>query len=149
MTESLLARGDKVAATVRHRGAIDELIAKYGDRERVMVVDLTDTAWKRGEVDCFNAADSRVLAAPSASKWLPNCPDFFRGRPSDLSQLRRVFPDARGTSKATPAIHAVRMERKITRCQSEAVYHPSAQVLRRSALLGTYHCDFLDALARC
>jgi DNA-binding transcriptional LysR family regulator len=38
-------------------------------------------------------------------------------------------------------------ERTIARCQSEAAYRPSAQVLRRSALLGTYHCDFLGARA--
>jgi DNA-binding transcriptional LysR family regulator len=38
-------------------------------------------------------------------------------------------------------------ERTIARCQSKAVYHPSAQVFRRSALLGTHHCDFLDARA--
>ena len=60
MTESLLARGDRVAATVRRPGALDELIARYGDRLRVMVVDLTDTALMRGEVDAAFAALGRI-----------------------------------------------------------------------------------------
>jgi NAD(P)-dependent dehydrogenase (short-subunit alcohol dehydrogenase family) len=60
MTENLLARGDRVAATVRRPGALDELIAKYGDRLRVIVVDLTDTARMRGEVDAAFAALGRI-----------------------------------------------------------------------------------------
>ena len=60
MTESLLARGDRVAATVRRPGALDELIAKHGDRIRLMVVDLTDTARLRGEVDAAFAALGRI-----------------------------------------------------------------------------------------
>jgi NAD(P)-dependent dehydrogenase (short-subunit alcohol dehydrogenase family) len=60
MTESLLARGDTVAATVRRPDALDELSAKYGDRLRVMSVDLTDTARMRGEVDAAFAALGRI-----------------------------------------------------------------------------------------
>ena len=43
MTESLLASGDRVAATVRRASALNDLGARYGDRLRIVVVDLTDT----------------------------------------------------------------------------------------------------------
>jgi NAD(P)-dependent dehydrogenase (short-subunit alcohol dehydrogenase family) len=69
MTESLLARGDRVAATVRRPGALDELIAKHGDRLRVLVVDLTDTARMRGEVDAAFAALGRIEVVVSNAAY--------------------------------------------------------------------------------
>lgn len=44
MTEQLLARGDRVVATVRDAGALADLADAHGDRLRVEVLDLTDTA---------------------------------------------------------------------------------------------------------
>lgn len=44
MTERLLARGDSVIATLRKPGALDELQTKYGERLRVVLLDVTDSA---------------------------------------------------------------------------------------------------------
>ena len=60
MTERLLARGDKVAATVRRADALGDLGAHHGDRLRVIVVDLTDTDGLRREVDATFAALGRI-----------------------------------------------------------------------------------------
>jgi NAD(P)-dependent dehydrogenase (short-subunit alcohol dehydrogenase family) len=60
MTENLLARGDRVAATVRRPDSLDKLSGKYGERLRVMVVDLTDTARMRSEVDAAFADLGRI-----------------------------------------------------------------------------------------
>ena len=51
MTEKLLARGDRVAATLRKAGALDDLKAKYGERLWVAELDVTDTAAVRQVVD--------------------------------------------------------------------------------------------------
>jgi len=59
MTASLLARGDRVAATVRRADALGELSARYGERLRV-VVDLTDTDKMRSEVNATFAAFGRI-----------------------------------------------------------------------------------------
>lgn len=44
LTEKLLQRGDRVAATLRQPAALDELRAHYGDRLWVAPLDVTDTA---------------------------------------------------------------------------------------------------------
>ena len=51
MTERLLARGDRVVATVRKTGALDDLEASAGDRLRVMALDVTETGAVRRVVD--------------------------------------------------------------------------------------------------
>lgn len=51
LTEKLLARGDRVAATLRMTNAHDELKAQYGDRLWVTSLDVTDTAAVRRVVD--------------------------------------------------------------------------------------------------
>ena len=43
LTERVLARGDRVAATVRNAQALADLSAEHGDALRVYVMDLTDT----------------------------------------------------------------------------------------------------------
>lgn len=42
MAEHLLARGDKVAATVRNAQVLEDLVAAHGDALRVYTMDLTD-----------------------------------------------------------------------------------------------------------
>jgi NAD(P)-dependent dehydrogenase (short-subunit alcohol dehydrogenase family) len=59
-SQALLARGDRVAATVRHADALDDLGARYRDRLRIVVVDLTDTDGMRREVDAAFAALGRI-----------------------------------------------------------------------------------------
>ncbi len=51
MTETLLARGDRVAATLRKTDALDDLKARYGDSLWVASLDVTDTSTVRQVVD--------------------------------------------------------------------------------------------------
>ena len=51
LTELLLARGERVAATLRRAGALDTLQAQYGDSLWVASLDVTDTARIRAVVD--------------------------------------------------------------------------------------------------
>jgi NAD(P)-dependent dehydrogenase (short-subunit alcohol dehydrogenase family) len=47
LTEQLLARGDRVAATLRRPGQLDDLADHYGDRLWVRALDVTDTSEMR------------------------------------------------------------------------------------------------------
>jgi NAD(P)-dependent dehydrogenase (short-subunit alcohol dehydrogenase family) len=60
LTEKLLQRGDRVAATVRQPSALDALKAQYGDRLWVAVLDLTDTSAVRQVVDAAFADLGRI-----------------------------------------------------------------------------------------
>jgi NAD(P)-dependent dehydrogenase (short-subunit alcohol dehydrogenase family) len=60
LTELVLARGDRVAATVRKVGALDDLRAKYGDDIWVAQLDVTDTEAVRRVVDRVFAKMGRV-----------------------------------------------------------------------------------------
>ena len=51
LTEQLLARGDRVAATARRPETLDELAARYGDRLWRAALDVTDTNALREVVD--------------------------------------------------------------------------------------------------
>lgn len=42
MVQQLLARGDRVAATLRRPGALDDLQSQYGEQLQVLVLDVTD-----------------------------------------------------------------------------------------------------------
>lgn len=44
LTERLLARGDRVVATLRRPGALDDLSAQHGDRLRTVTLDVANTA---------------------------------------------------------------------------------------------------------
>lgn len=50
MTEKLIARGDRVAGTVRRADTLNDLAARHGDRLRVVTLDVTDTAAMKQEV---------------------------------------------------------------------------------------------------
>ena len=60
MTERLLERGDRVAATVRRAGALDVPATRHGDRLRTITVDLTDTNGMRREIEAAFAALGRI-----------------------------------------------------------------------------------------
>ncbi|MDI5963768.1 SDR family oxidoreductase [Streptantibioticus silvisoli] len=51
LTERLLARGDRVAATLRRPEALDDLRAEHGDRLWTAVLDVTDAAQAHRVVD--------------------------------------------------------------------------------------------------
>ena len=60
LTEKLLARGDRVVATVRKTAALEDLKAQYGDRLWVAVLDVTDTQGVRRVVDQAFAKMGRI-----------------------------------------------------------------------------------------
>ena len=51
VTETLLARGDRVAATLRKSGALDDLKARHGDRLWLAALDVTDRGAVRHVID--------------------------------------------------------------------------------------------------
>ena len=60
MTEKLLARGDRVAGTVRDLDAMDDLQRRYCERLWLAKLDLADTQAIRGVVDRAYAALGRI-----------------------------------------------------------------------------------------
>lgn len=60
LTEQLLARGDRVFATVRKAAALDDLKALFGDRLFVAILDVTDAAAVRAVVNEAFAAEGVI-----------------------------------------------------------------------------------------
>jgi NAD(P)-dependent dehydrogenase (short-subunit alcohol dehydrogenase family) len=60
LAEKLLARGDRVAATVRKSAALEDLKVRYGDHLWVAVLDVTDTPGVRRVVDRAFAKMGRI-----------------------------------------------------------------------------------------
>jgi NAD(P)-dependent dehydrogenase (short-subunit alcohol dehydrogenase family) len=60
MPEQLLARGDRIAGTVRDLSVMDDLKARYGDRLWLAELDLSKIASIRGVVDRAWAALDRI-----------------------------------------------------------------------------------------
>ncbi len=60
LAEQLLARGDRVAATLRRPGQLDDLAGQYGDRLWVRALDVTDTGQLRRVVQQAFADLGRV-----------------------------------------------------------------------------------------
>src|SRR5580692_6001454 len=60
LTEKLLARGDRVAATVRKSSPLEDLKVRYGDNLLVAVLDVTDTRGVRRVVDQAFAKMGRI-----------------------------------------------------------------------------------------
>ncbi|MDQ7734178.1 SDR family oxidoreductase [Halomonas sp. SpR1] len=50
LTERLLERGDRVIATLRRQGSLDDLLALHGDRLQILTFDVTDTPSMRNAV---------------------------------------------------------------------------------------------------
>ncbi len=60
MTEQLLARGDRVAGTVRTPGSVDDLVARYGEALRVARADVTNADQLRAAADDAATAFGRI-----------------------------------------------------------------------------------------
>lgn len=60
MTEKLLARGDRVAGTLRKLSAVDDLKGRYGDQLWLAPLDLTETRAIRPTIDAAWAALGRI-----------------------------------------------------------------------------------------
>lgn len=65
LTERLLARGDRVVATLRRPGPLDDLRGRFSDRLRVETLDVTDAGAVRGVVDRAFALMGRIDAVVS------------------------------------------------------------------------------------
>lgn len=60
MCEKLLARGDRVVASVRNRTALDDLAATYGEHLQVMMLDLSRSATIKPTVEAAFAQAGRI-----------------------------------------------------------------------------------------
>lgn len=71
LTERLLARGDRVVATVRKPAALDDLKARHGDRLSIAILDVTDrTAVRRVVDEAFTAMGRINVVANNAGYGL-------------------------------------------------------------------------------
>ena len=60
LAERLLQRGDRVVATLRHEGALDELKQQYDDRLHVLTLDVTDIREVRTNISAAFEAMGRI-----------------------------------------------------------------------------------------
>lgn len=60
LTELLLERGDRVAATLRTPSRLDDLAARYGDQLWICALDVTDTKRMREVVDAAFSEMGRI-----------------------------------------------------------------------------------------
>ena len=65
MTEKLLDRGDRVFATIRREGVLDDLHARHPDALRVLSLDVTDAHAVRRTIDRAFALAGRIDAVVS------------------------------------------------------------------------------------
>ncbi len=70
LTEKLLARGDRVVATLRRPGSLDDLARLHGDRLRVLTFDITDTTAMRTAVATAFEADRIDVVVSNAGYGL-------------------------------------------------------------------------------
>lgn len=86
LTERLLARGDRVAATLRRPEALDSLRAEYGDRLWLGRLDVTDTTRVRHVVtDAFEALGTIDVVVNNAGYGV-----FASVEEASDEQIRRV-----------------------------------------------------------
>ena len=99
LTERLLARGDRVAATLRRPEALDDLRAEHGDRLWVARLDVTDTEQVRQVVDgAFGALGVIDVVVNNAGHGL-----FASVEEATDEQVRRVVD-----TNLLGSIHVVR-----------------------------------------
>lgn len=85
MVERLLARGDRVAATLRRAGPLDDLQAQYGDALQVLALDITEVAQIRIAVEqAFERLDRIDVAVSNAGYGL-----FGAGEEASDAQIDR------------------------------------------------------------
>ncbi|KIN15873.1 SDR family oxidoreductase [Vreelandella titanicae] len=60
LTERLLERGDRVIATLRRKGSLDDLLALHGERLQILTFDVTDTQTMRDAVSQAFAKLGRI-----------------------------------------------------------------------------------------
>ncbi|WP_318386730.1 SDR family oxidoreductase [Enterobacter sp.] len=60
MCETLLARGDRVVASVRREAALKDMCVKYGDRLQIVVLDISNTSKIKSTVEAAYAQAGRI-----------------------------------------------------------------------------------------
>ena len=107
MTEQLLARGDRVAATVRHPAVLDALKAAHGERLWVARLDLTDTPAigatvrrafaELGRIDVVvNSAGYAVFGAAEEASPAQVRHQIDTNLTGSIELIRAVLPHLRG-----------------------------------------------------
>lgn len=70
LTERLLERGDRVIATLRRKGSLDDLLALHGERLQILTFDVTDTQTMRDAVSQAFAKLGRIdVVVSNAGVW--------------------------------------------------------------------------------
>ncbi|OUJ70594.1 SDR family oxidoreductase [Hymenobacter crusticola] len=85
LTEKILARGERVAATLRKPDALDDLKAQYGEQLWVAALDVTDTAAVRRVVDQAFADLGRIDVVVNNAAYAL----FGAGEEADNEQIRQ------------------------------------------------------------
>jgi NAD(P)-dependent dehydrogenase (short-subunit alcohol dehydrogenase family) len=108
LTERLLARGDRVAATLRRPEALDDLRAKHGDRLWVGLLDVTDTEQvQRAMAGAFEALGTIDVVVSNAGYGL-----FGSVEEASDEQIRRVID-----TNLLGSIHVIRAALPYLRAQ--------------------------------
>ncbi|EJN07866.1 SDR family oxidoreductase [Herbaspirillum sp. YR522] len=99
MVQQLLARGDRVAATLRRPGALDDLQSQYGQQLQVLVLDVTDTEQVKSVVEqAFQRLGRIDVAVSNAGYGL-----FGAGEEISDAQIDRQI-----ATNLTGSIHFIR-----------------------------------------
>jgi NAD(P)-dependent dehydrogenase (short-subunit alcohol dehydrogenase family) len=99
LCERLLGRGDRVIATLRRQGALDDLLALHGDRLQVLTLDVTDTAAITAVVSqAFEAAGRIDVVVSNAGYGL-----FGAAEEASPEQIERQL-----ATNLTGSIHLIR-----------------------------------------
>lgn len=121
LCEQLLERGDRVIATLRKQGALDDLLALHGDRLQILTLDVTDTAAIIAVVSqAFEAAGRIDVIVSNAGYGL-----FGAAEEASPEQIERQL-----ATNLTGSIHLIRAVLPHLRAQGVAV---SSRCPRRAA----------------
>lgn len=103
LTEQLLARGSRVAATARRTETLDDLAARYGDQLWRGRLDVTDTATMREVVDRAFAALGRIdVVVSNAGYGLFGAPEELTDEQIDRQIATNLTGSIQLARAATP-----------------------------------------------
>ena len=107
LTELLLERGHRVAATLRSPSRLDDLTARYGDRLWVRELDVTDTARLREVVDAAFTELGRIdVVVSNAGFGLVGMAEAFTDEQIDLQLRTNVTAAIQLARAATPHLRS-------------------------------------------
>lgn len=103
LTEQLLARGDRVAATARRLESLDDLAARYGDQLWRARLDVTDTAALRAVTDRAFAELGRIdVVVSNAGYGLFGAPEELSDEQIDRQIATNLTASIQLARAATP-----------------------------------------------